>query len=82
MLMTKAQMSVMLLLKGGKTIKMTDVNTLTLASMMRRGLVRIKFKRLGLTELGKKVYEWNMRRRIRSWKEELARARDMKRRAA
>ena len=79
---TKPQMNLLIRLNGGTRVKLEEVHTITLASGTRKGIIKPAAKEVKLTSLGKEAYEWEHRRRYAAWKNDLAKARDMKRRAA
>ena len=56
------------------------VNTLTLASLLRKGMVTVqgKQKLVRKTSLGEQAYKYNMTSEILAWKDQLAMARDIK----
>ena len=80
MLVSKSQMSLLTLLSArrGNGILITDINTITYASLYRRGAVELFKNRVKLTILGKEIYKWNTDHKIQSWKKDLAAARDAK----
>jgi len=80
MILSKTQFSCITLLHAEEHLQTAAVNVLTLASLLRRGLIK-PFQRnkvIKLTPLGVQVYKWNTSRRILAWKEELASARELK----
>lgn len=79
---TVPQMNLLIRLSGEKSVKVEEVHTITLASTLRRGLIQPVRRRVKLTALGRETYKFNMNRRYLAWKEQLSRARNMKRRAA
>lgn len=82
-MLSPAQYSCLSLISSEGSKYVGSVNTMTLASLMRRGLVNVKGRKatgkyLTLTILGEKAYEFELTRKIRAWKEELAEARKIK----
>lgn len=77
-MVTDPQMSLLIRLKGGQRIKLSEVHTITLASSLRKGMIRPVRKEVKLTRLGDEIYEFNHRRRYLAWKSQLKKARDMK----
>lgn len=79
MLLTDKQMGLAtLLVAETQPIKPIDVNTITLASMLRRGMLKATQRSVQLTPLGEHAYKWNLQKHFRSWKDDLAQARRLK----
>ena len=82
MMLSPQQFSCLTLLSAEEQLAAEKVNTLTLASLLRRGMVKAmgpkRKKYIVLTPLGTQSYKFNMSHKIRKWKEDLALARALK----
>lgn len=56
-----------------------EFNTITLASLARRGAVEKRGKHITLTSLGKATYQFNLKRGYLEWKDSLKEAKKWKR---
>ena len=78
-MVTKPQMGLLIRLNGGERVKLDEVHTITLASGLRKGILKPTKTLVKITPLGKDAYEFTMNRRITTWKRQLEEARGLKR---
>jgi len=81
-MLSPAQYSCLSLISSDGSRFIGAVNTLTLASLSRRGYIEIKGrqnqKQMYLSQLGLNQYEFELTHKLKTWKEDLAEARKLK----
>jgi hypothetical protein len=77
--LTQAQLSTCLRMRHDGFIPVTQINTITLASMLRKGAFKVSRKKVQMTSLGESIFKWNLGKEFQSWKEDLSQARKLKR---
>ena len=80
MILSNRQFECITLLTAEEQLEVLQINVLTLASLLRRGLVK-PFRRnkfIVLTPLGVETYKLLTTRKVLKWKQELQAARELK----